>query len=258
MFERFLTVLTAILLVATPHIASAKPNPKPESEESSPVNKRSFELNEDGIEAVRNKDFKRAEELFRRALSEDTHNLTAVFNLAGMYLNDKRQNEGIKLLDTYISEFPKDAGLFARRGDCYFSIKNLDSAMADYEQALKLEPRYSGAAAKLSTIYALKNKTKEAETMLLSAVDMEPKNAQLLQNLSNIFLINGKVEKAISTAKRGLQVSPTSELYVTLGNAYETQKDLKNSLIAFQRALDLGDKRPELKEKIESLKKVTR
>lgn len=254
---RFLNAtFLALLLTLAPQQAFAKPAPNAESAPSSAVNKRSFELNEQGIEAVHNKDFKKAETLFRQALSEDTHNLTAVFNLAGMYLNDKRQNEALKLLNTYISEYPKDPGLFVRRGDCYFSQKNLDAAMSDYEQALKLEPRYSGASAKLSTIYALKNRTKDAELMLLSAVDLEPKNAQLLQNLSNIFLINGKVDKAISTAKRGIQVSPSSELYVTLGNAYETQKDLKNSLIAFQRALDLGDKRPELQQKIDALKKV--
>ena len=79
--------------------------------------------------------------------------------------------------------------------------------------------------------------------------------SQLLANLSSVFLATGKTDKAISTAKRGLQVNASPELYITLGNAYELQKDYKNSLIAFERAADLGDKKPELKTKIEQLKK---
>ncbi len=58
----------------------------------------------------------------------------------------------------------------------------------------------------------------------------------------------------MSTAKRALQIKPTKELYVTLGSAYEALKDVKNSVIAFERARDMGDNSTELKAKLETLR----
>ena len=89
--------------------------------------------------------------------------------------------------------------------------------------------------------------------MLNRAVKQNPKDTQLLANLSSVQLANGNPQQAISTAKRAIQILPTSEVYITLASAYEALKDYKNSLIAYQRAVDLGDKRPELQKKIEGL-----
>jgi tetratricopeptide (TPR) repeat protein len=255
------TIFSSLLIssLAFPSAVFAAPSPTKKQEVpaalSAPTT-ASFELNEQGVEAIRQKDFPKAEALFQKALTADPGNLTAAFNLSGMLITNKRQQDAISLLTKYIAANQNDAGLYVRRADAQFSLKNLNEATADYEQALKIEPSYSGLAAKLGTVYALAQRTKEAQRVLLIAVEQEPKNAQLLHNLSNIFLVNGDAEKAISTAKRALQIEPSSDLYVTLGNAYENKNDLKNSLIAFERALDLGDKRPELKEKITALKKV--
>lgn len=230
--------------------------PTQSSDPSAPANSASLELNEKGVAAVQSNDFAQAEALFRKAIASDPHNLTAVFNLSGVYLNNKRQKEALALLDSYIKNYEKDAGLYARRGDVYFSVKEVPAATRDYEKALKLDPQYPGVAAKLSTLYVLNKRLKDAEKLLLTAVEQDPKNGQLLQNLSSLFLTNGKPNEAISTAKRALQVASSSEIYITLGNAYEALGDAKNSLISFQRASDLGDTRKELKEKIDQLKKA--
>lgn len=253
-----LSILTFGLALSSPAVAAPSPSKKQDTAttKSGIPTSASFDLNEQGVEAIRQRDFPKAEELFQKALAADSGNLTAAFNLSGMLITNKRQQDAITLLTKYIAANQSDAGLYVRRADAHFSLKNLKEATADYEQALKIEPSYSGLAAKLGTVYALAQRTKEAQRVLLIAVEQEPKNAQLLHNLSNIFLVNGDAEKAISTAKRALQIEPSSDLYVTLGNAYENKNDLKNSLIAFERAVDLGDKRPELKEKIEALKKV--
>ena len=45
-------------------------------------------------------------------------------------------------------------------------------------------------------------------------------------------------------------------MYVTLGTAYEMNGDPQNALIAFRRAVDLGDQRPELRDKIAAIEKL--
>lgn len=218
------------------------------------INKASLEMNEEGSKAMQAKDFAKAEELFRKALDIDPKNITASFNLAGAYLMNKKNQEAIQLLNHYILEYPNDPGLYSRLGEAYFSSKDLPNAEKNFKKALEIYPQYPGTPVKLATIYSLQQKFNEAEAMFLIAVEQEPRNGDLLANLAGIFLANGKAQEAINTAKRALQVKPSSEIYLTMGLAYERLKDLNNAIISLQRAFDLGDTRSGLKEKIEALK----
>ncbi len=217
----------------------------------------SLELNEKGIAAIKAKDFQSAEKLFKQALATDNKNITAAFNLAGVLLTNKKGQEAVELLTQYTNAWKSDAGLFARLGDAQFSQKNVPEAAKAYEKALEIDRGYPGVAGKLGTVYGLLNRSQDSEKMLLLAIEQNPRDGRSMANLSSIFLANGDPQKAIATAKRALQIKATSEIYVTLGTAYEILKDNKNALISFQRAVDLGDKRELLITKIEELKKTS-
>ena len=218
---------------------------------------KSLELNELGAQALKGKDLKRAEQMFKDAIAADRNNLTAVFNLAGVYITQKKEDVAISLLKDYTDRYDKDASLYVRMGDAYFSSRNLPGAHKSYEKAWSLDPNYSGLAGKLASIYTLYNDYPKAELYLKKVVDQNPRDAQALANLSSIFLANGKIQESIATAKLALQVKVSSDVYVTLGNAYELSGDKPNSLIAFERARDLGDKRPEITDKIKTLKSAS-
>lgn len=217
-------------------------------------NPAALALNERGIAAVKAKDFVNAEDLFRKALASDPNNLTAVFNLAGVYLVNNRPEAAVSLLEQYTANHVDDAGLFVRLGDAYFATHKINQARRAYETVLKLAPNYQGLAGKLGTVYMLSNRPADAEKMLRVVALQKPKDGAALANLSSVLLGNGKHAEAIATAKRALQLKATKEVYVTLGTAYELTKDYKNALVAFERAVDLGDKRPELARKIAGLK----
>ena len=256
----FLLVTSAASVYAGPAVTTAEKKAKSgaQPQTAAPqVNPRSLELNEKGVVALQAKDFKRAEELLLGALSADAGNVTAAYNLASVYLTQKKFPEAITLLKQYISKSPEDAGLSARLGDTYFAMKNAKDAVTAYEAALAKDPKFPGVSAKLGTLYTMSNRLPDAEKSLLNAVELDPGNGDLLANLAALFLANGKPVQAVQTAKRALQVKPVSRVYVTMGNAYEVQADLKNALIAYQRAADLGDTSSELKKKIEALQKNT-
>ncbi len=218
------------------------------------VENKSAILNEKGVQAVRSKNYPVAEAFFRSALAADPKNLTAVINLATVYITNKKEPQAIALLEQYANQDTKDPGIYARLGDAYFASKNTDAAAKNYEAALKLDPHYPTIPQRLSSVYTLQNKLDKAEQLMLVAVELNPKDGQLLSNLSSLFLANGKTDKAISSAKRALQVKANAETYITLGTAYEISKDYKNSLIAFEKAVELGDQSEELKKKIVGLR----
>jgi predicted Zn-dependent protease len=220
------------------------------------TNAKSLELNERGVAAQKAKDYKTAEDLFHKAMTTDRYNITAVFNLAGIYLITQKEAKAVSLLESYTSQYKNDAGLFVRLGDAYFASKRIPDALKAYESAYKLAPKYLGLASKMATLYGLLNRLPEAEQMLRQAAEQEPKNGKLLGNLSAALLANKKADEAIVYAKRSLQIKPDKEVYITLGAAYESKGDTKNAVIAYQRAVDLGDQRKELKQKIEALNKL--
>lgn len=218
-------------------------------------NPRSLELNEQGVKLVNSGKFQDAEDTFRAALNADPGNLTAVFNLAGMFIQNKKEGLAVDILQKYAKENPADPALQARLGDAFFVKKDLQSAYNYYSAAYKLDPKYPGVAGKLGTLHAMGKQLTEAEKMFQEAVTLEPKNAQFLANYSSLLLANKKPKEAVVAAKRSLQVAPSSETYVTLAAAYEDLRDKKNALAAYERAKELGDKRPELEKKIADLKK---
>lgn len=243
--------LVLIFNLSTSALASPEPKGKNPPSQGVP---RSLELNEKGVHALKSKNLKLAEDLFRQAFAADPKNLTAAFNLAGTYISQKKEALAIQLLTDLTQQYGEDAGLFARLGDAYFSEKEISKAAVNYEKALAIEPTYPNLSLRLATIYTLQNRLKEAEKKFLEANKQDPNNWEILNSLSSVLLANNDGAGAIRTAKRSLQLKATTDAYVNLGNAYEIMKDKPNALIAFEKAQALGDNRAELKEKIETLK----
>ncbi len=241
-------IITLILLLIIPLTTFAAPSPA-----ESAQTKQSLEINEKGAKALAARDLSRAEELFARALALDSGNTTAAYNLAGAYLANKKTEQALTVLKEYTQRVPNDATLWARLGDVHFSAKNITEAQKNYEKALQLDEKVPDVASRLAAVYTLQRRFNDAEAMLLRAAKQDPKNPAHVTNLSGLFLASGKPQEAIHAAKRALQMKPSSELYITMGNAYEALKDSKNALISFKRAADLGNKSPELKAKISEL-----
>jgi tetratricopeptide (TPR) repeat protein len=252
------TAISAVVFCPSPRWVMAQSSNSTANAKVNPQVQRSLELNERGVLAVRAREFSQAEELFTKALEVDSRNITAVFNLAGMYITNKKEASAVTLLTKYTADFPKDAGLRARLGDALFGSQQPNKAVASYEAALAIDPKYPGVPAKLATLYAMQNKIDKAATMYERAVKANPQDVQSLKNLSSIYLGLGKPQQAVSTAKRALQLSATADVYVTLGNAYQELRDDKNALNAFQRAKELGYKDPNLAKVIEGLTEKTK
>jgi tetratricopeptide (TPR) repeat protein len=258
-----LVVLAAI--ASTPAAAEKKVRPASKASQDARASvqlslegQRSLELNEQGARAVHSHDFDRAETLFKQALDVDKRNLTAVFNLAGMYMTNKKEADAIELLTRYTADFPSDAGLFARLGDAYFGTQDLQKASQNYEKALTLDAKYPGVPARLGAVYSLQGKLEPAAKMFEQAVKENPRDARSFANLGSLYVSLNKPEQAVANAKRAAQLEGSAANYVTLGAAYQQLKDNKNALVAYERAAALGAKDPELTKVIDELKSERR
>jgi tetratricopeptide (TPR) repeat protein len=241
-------------LVRTTSSAFAAPNQTASARTFTP---RSIELNEQGVKAAQAGKIMEAEGFFRKALSSDPYNLTAVFNLAGMYLQNQKNDSAIALLEEYYKRIPQDLGIAVRLGDAWFVKKDIKRARQYYTKAFEQDKSYPGVAQKLATLALLTRDLPTAEKMLELATQQQPKNFGLLENLSSVYIAMKKPQKAITVAQQALNAGATSpEVYVTLGTAYESLGQLENALSAFNRAQKLGADDKELPKHIARLEEA--
>ena len=107
-------------------------------------------------------------------------------------------------IETY-REGPKDSAIICNKiGIAYHQLLQLDQAKKQYEQAVRLNPRYSEA----------------------------------INNLGTVHYARKSYRRAIGSYKKALRLSPQSaSIYSNIGTAYFARKDYKKALEAYQQAL---------------------
>src|SRR5258708_2965287 len=148
--------------------------------------------------------------------------------------------ENIEAYDLYLK------GRSAMRGQQ--DVKNIQTAIGYYEQALKKDPNfalaYTGVADASLIRYHEKKDRFWAPKTLAAAPQAQRLNHNLPEvhfSLGNVYTASGKGAEAVSELKRALQLAPNSDDgYRGLGKAYLGlgQKDL--ALQAYQKAIELN------------------
>jgi tetratricopeptide (TPR) repeat protein len=148
--------------------------------------------------------------------------------------------ENFEAYDLYLK------GRSAMRGQQ--DVKNIQTAIDYYEQALKKDGSfalaYAGLADASLTMYHEKKDTFWSQKALGAAQQAQRLNDNLPEvhfSLGNVYTASGKGSEAVSELKRALQLAPNSDDgYRGLGKAYLAigQKDL--ALQAYQKAIELN------------------
>ena len=129
-------------------------------------------------------------------------------------------NKAVSMLATYkiayytlaISHDPNDADAYDRRGDVYLYNKgDYDRAIADYTQALKLDPNHVGAFICLAIAHQHKG-----NFICFGPVEI----SNMLNRRGNAYSDNGDYDRAITTYEEALQFYPYN---------YHTKQGLENA-----------------------------
>jgi tetratricopeptide (TPR) repeat protein len=123
------------------------------------------------------------------------------------------------------------------RGNAYKNLKDYDRALADYSDALKLDPRYAHAYLNRGFVYVAKNDADHALADLNRSIQFDPNETLAYFNRGLVYRL-GKHNPAAAIADftEVIKRSPDSgNAYYERGLAYADKGD-------FQRALDDYDK----------------
>ncbi|XP_075591143.1 hsp70-Hsp90 organising protein-like [Dermatophagoides farinae] len=100
-------------------------------------------LKNQGNEAYKARNFEEAEKLYKQAYEQDETNLMILFNLAAVYMEQKRYDEGIEVINKALEKrlevrlpYTQVAKLHERLAKIYLAIENYDEAIQCYKNAL--------------------------------------------------------------------------------------------------------------------------
>jgi len=172
---------------------------------------------------------------------------------AGAHLNFAHANLSMGQVDTAIAEYqmalrldPYLSKAHNGLGVAYKSKGSLDMAISEYKNALRIDPYYADAHGNLGNVYSSKGLRDMAISEYQLAVRLKPGSAKIHYNLADEYFSAGLTDMAISEYQTTLHLNPDyAEPHYNLAVIYFQRGDTDMAKKELERALYI---RPQLNE----------
>lgn len=105
------------------------------------------------------------------------------FDKAEYLIKADKCDEAIPLLQSVVTDNPRDADAWNYLGFCHRKLGKLQEALGYYERALKISPKHRGAHEYLGELYLLMGDLAKAEQQLTVLKDLCPSGCEELEDL---------------------------------------------------------------------------
>ncbi|MGH8216940.1 MAG: XrtA/PEP-CTERM system TPR-repeat protein PrsT [Rhodanobacteraceae bacterium] len=130
--------------------------------------------------------------------------------LAMSYLREKRPEEAIKIGADYVAKNPKDSGAHLFYGTMLVAAGKHDEARAQYNEALKLDPKNVPVLLSLGSLDSLEGHYKDAAGRYQTVLKQDPHNAAAMTELGRVAMRQGDKAEAIKWFKQAIAAAPKS------------------------------------------------
>lgn len=198
-------------------------------------------------------DFERAiasfsDAILQNSAPEQVENLGIPFAYRGIsYLYSYRKSGDQRQIDSAIADFnealkiaPNDPLTYFNRGLAYFEKREYDLSIADYDQSLRLKPDYAEAYFARGNSYDEKGAHHRAIADYDQAIRLNPRHAAAYNNRGDTYLKKGQIDSAIADYDQAINLRPTLAItYLSRGEAYAIKGDKENAMANFDKALEI-------------------
>lgn len=132
------------------------------------------------------------------------------------------------------------AAAFLNRGNAYLNMKDYDRAIADYDQSLRLNPKYIKSFGNRGLAYANKKDYDRAIANYNEVIRLDPKLFIGFYNRANAYANKKDYDHAIADYNEVIRLNPT--LAVAFGNrgiAYANKEDYGRAVADYSQAIKL-------------------
>lgn len=174
-------------------------------------------------------------------------NIVYTYNIRGSAYSDKGD------IDRAISDYneairidPKYANPYYNRGLAYLKNGDNDRAIADFNVTIRIDPKFTDAYISRGNAYFDKRDNDQAISDYNEAIRINPKYAKAYNNRSDVYLNKGDNDRAVSDCNQAIRIDPkTSGNHFCLGRAYRAKGEYDRAIASYNEAIRLDPLDPE-------------
>src|SRR5687767_6757517 len=122
---------------------------------------------------------------------------------------------------------------------------DLDGALTDYNEAIRLDPNLAVAYMNRGAIFAARNEYDKAIEDSTKAIELKPakveEQATAYTNRGVAYVGKGEIDKAIADADEAIRLKPDyAKAYYVRGFAYAEQSDKERALADLRKVIELA------------------
>jgi tetratricopeptide (TPR) repeat protein len=192
----------------------------------------------------------KAIEEYRMAIEADPTSEYLTSSLAELYAKTGRIRDAVVEAQDILKHDPNNLEAHKLLGRIYLrslgdmqagsgSDNVLKLAIEQYEQIVKIEPDSIDDQLMLGRLYVYGHDLQKAEASFKAAVKMQPDNEEAVAALAQLYSEEGDANRAIETLSAVPDSARSTKLYSALGQTYEDQKQYKQAIEAYRKAVAL-------------------
>ena len=171
-------------------------------------NQTATDLNESGIQALKNNNLQLAVELFQRVVQQEPKHKSAWNSLGRAYLGLNQNDQAIAAFKKQIEINPYDEYAYNNLGLAYQAELKYDDAIKQFQKQIEINPLDPFAHAGLGEVYVKQRKFADAVPELEKAVSLQPQNALLQISLGQSYIATKQTEKGMAAFEKAVSLAP--------------------------------------------------
>ncbi len=136
---------------------------------------------------------------------------------------------------------PKNAP-YRQRAECYDMISEQEKAIADYTAAIRLDPKDATSYVQRGRIYHGRLRTDEVEKAIADytqAIRLDPTNSEYLRERAEAYCDSLDYDRAIADWTEIIRIDGAGWCYLKRGELYVLKRDLDKAIVDFSEAIRL-------------------
>lgn len=159
-------------------------------------------------------DLEQAFNWLTKALQVEPSNPQAHFAMGNFLVKMGREQEGASHLRQAVTLKPDFAEALNNLGNVLLSLKRHGEGLEAFQKAIATRPDYHEAYANLGNLHREAKYPDLAEEALLQSIRLKPDFAAAHSNLGNAYFDQGKIDQAIQSYKKGIDLGQDDQEFV--------------------------------------------
>lgn len=199
-------------------------------------------IKEQAEQAVAQKDFDSAINIYVKELEKDPNNTDLIVDIGNLYSNLKQYSLAEEYYSRAFELNEKSFRVNHNRGLNFYRQEHYDDAIAYFDKALLIQPNSYFTLNTLGNLYSKIGKDEEAVSIFNHAIELQPDNFVAAYNLGMHYLRIGDwdyVLNAVLSYKDSIPSENLEDFYLLIGRAYYELDDYANAIPCYLKLFEI-------------------